>query len=87
MITENQINPEDDQQEEIIPTEEEKLKEEVEKIAEQDPDEAVHLNTPTISEENKVHDADDAVHKTVTPSVVAEDINKQIDPDDAVHGK
>ena len=87
MITENQITPEDDQQEEIISTEEKELQDEVEKIAEQDPDEAVHLNTPTISEENKLHDADDAVHKTVTPSVVAEDINKQIDSDDAVHGK
>ena len=87
MITENQITPEDDQQEEIISTEEKELQDEVEKIAEQDPDEAVHLNTRTISEENKLHDADDAVHKTVTPSVVAEDINKQIDSDDAVHGK
>jgi len=87
MNTENQITPDDDQQEEIIPAEEKKLKEEVEKIAEQDPDEAVHLNTPTIFEENKLHDADDAVHKTVTPSIVAEDINRQIDPDDTVHGQ
>jgi len=87
MNTENQITPDDDQQEEIIPAEEKKLKEEVEKMHMQDPDEAVHLNTPTISEENKLHDADDAVHKTVTPSIVAEDINRQIDPDDTVHGQ
>lgn len=86
MIPENVILPEDEQQEEIIPAEEKKNEEEIEKIATQDPDEAIHLKTPTVSEQNKQHDADDAVHKTVTPSVVAEDINKQIDLDDAVHG-
>ena len=87
MIIETPITPEDDQQEEIISTEEKNLKEEVEKMGAQDPDEAVHLNTATITEQNILHDADDAVHKTVTPSVVAEDISKQIDPDDAVHGQ
>ena len=87
MISDNQLTPDVDPTEEITPAEVKTAKEEVEKIAKQDPDEAVHLNAPVISEENKLQDADDAVHKIVTPSVAAEDIYKNIDPDDAVHGK
>jgi hypothetical protein len=59
---------------------------EIEKSGNEDPDEAVHLEQQVISEENKEQDPDDAVHKTVTPTIVSEDIDKQIDADDAVHG-
>ena len=86
-MIDQQTNPGEEHQEEIIPAQEKRLIEEVEKIAKQDPDEAVHLNAPSLTEQNILHDADDAVHKTVSPTVGAEDFNKNIDPDDAVHGQ
>lgn len=60
---------------------------ELETLASEDADEAVHLIQPTLTEENKLHDADDAVHKTVTPHTFEEGLEKHSDPDELAHGQ
>ncbi|MFN0081725.1 MAG: hypothetical protein ACKVOM_04340 [Ferruginibacter sp.] len=60
---------------------------ELEVLAENDPDDAVHLTPPTATEENKLQDPDDAVHKTVTQHNIGNDLDNQADLDELVHGQ
>lgn len=85
-MNEKQVAQDDDQQEELIAAEEITLKEEIDGVAVHDADEAMHLTSPKISEENKLQDVDDAIHKTISPVIVSEELGKEIDPDELVHG-
>lgn len=60
---------------------------ELEALAKNDPDEAVHLTPLTATEENKLQDPDDAVHKTVSPHNVENNLDNHADPDELVHGQ
>lgn len=60
---------------------------ELEALAKNDPDEAVHLTPPAATEENKLQDPDDAVHKTITPLNVENNLDNHADPDELVHGQ
>ncbi len=60
---------------------------ELEKLAIEDPDEAVHLTPTIVTDENKTEDADDAVHKIITPHTFEEDLEKKVDPDELAHGQ
>lgn len=86
VMIDKQTNPGEEEQEEITAPEETSSEKEIATIAEHDADEAIHLANPKVSDENKQQDADDAVHKTVSPLNVAEELGKETDPDELVHG-
>ena len=84
-MIEKQTTPEEEQQEEVTTPAEASLEKEIEIVAEHDVDEAIHLTNSKVSEENKPEDADDAVHKMVSPINAAEELGKEGDPDELVH--
>ena len=83
-MIEKQTNPEEEEEEVTTPAES-SLEKEIEIAAEHDIDEAVHLTNSKVSEENKLEDPDDAVHKMVSPINIAEELGKEGDPDELVH--
>ena len=83
-MIEKQTNPEEEEEEVTTPAES-SLEKEIEIAAEHDVDEAVHLTNSKVSEENKLEDPDDAVHKMVSPINIAEELGKEGDPDELVH--
>ena len=83
-MIEKQTNPEEEQEEVTTPAET-SLEKEIEIAAEHDIDEAIHLTNSKVSEENKLEDPDDAVHKMVSPINIAEELGKEGDPDEFVH--
>ncbi len=60
---------------------------ELEALAKNDPDGAVHLTAPMATEQNKLLNPDDAVHTTVTQHIFENSLNSHVDPDEVVHGQ
>ena len=85
-MSDNEQTPQRLDEEEIISSENNFTENELEKLGENDPDEAVHLKPQPLTDENKEHDPDDAVHKGAITTIISEDIEKPTDVDDLIHG-